>query len=173
MFFETQEEYDVWKWLNKEWGLLAFLPYTALFIVTYLVWCATLYYLGMIPAELYEGTEDIVFQSDPLFWVMLFEAAMIEELLFRTPLTFIVRILKHPLLVMLAVFGLSGVFGYIHQMSWWSVPIQGFFGVMISVMYLKFGGARGKFIKPLLCTSMAHFSANALLFLVQYHAANL
>lgn len=75
-----------------------------------------------------------------MWWVILFEAATVEEILFRAPLSFVVRVLKHPFLVILAVLGLSAVFGYIHPMGWWSLSVQGVFGLMISVMYLKFGG---------------------------------
>lgn len=41
---------------------------------------------------------------------------------------------------------------------------------MISLLYLKFGGAQGKFIKPFFCATVAHFSMNATLFLIRdYH----
>lgn len=156
-------------WLNKEWGLQEFLPCTVVLTVTYMAWCLAVFHLGLVPTELLEGTGDNASQYHTdtlLWWVILFPSALVEEMFFRAPLSFVVPGLKRPFLIMLVVFGFSVAFGYVHPLRWWSVPIQGVFGLMISVMYLKFGGIRGKFVKPLLCTSVAHFAMNVMLSLI-------
>lgn len=119
----------MWQWLTKEYRPFSLPLATLALVVSYFVWCSGLFYSGIIPPEIYEGIEDIHIEVDLLFLILLFEAAMIEEMMFRAPLTFVVRRSNRPVPVILSVIGLSVVFGYLHYMTWWSVLIQGISGV--------------------------------------------
>lgn len=163
----------MWTWITRECRLSVLPGTIIMLIVSYITWCCVLFYSDVIPPELYEGVEESnpfrsfgVTTDDFKWWVFLFFSAFIEEVLFRAPISLVVRKLKHPVIVVTSVTGLSVLFGYIHLFTWWSVLIQGVFGFMISVAYLKFGGAQGKIIKPLFCATIAHFASNATLFLM-------
>jgi len=138
---------------------------TAAVVLAYVAWCGLLIALGLIPDEfLPDGNSVMVLDADLVAFLAV--SALIEELIFRAPLVAAVRILRRPALIAVCVVALSCMFGYMHHGKIYSVPIQGMFGLLISVMFLKCGGANGKFLKPLLCTTFAHCMNNVFLCLV-------
>lgn len=155
----------MWQWLQKE-ARITEVPFIAVIVVAaYLGWCALLFVAGAFPEALLSGGNTVVVIDTGLI-VYLAMSALSEEMMFRAPLTIAVRVLRRPWAVAVCAAALSCVFGYMHEGRLWSIPIQGMFGLLTSVMYLKCGGANGKFVKPVLCTTFAHLMNNVCIFYI-------
>jgi hypothetical protein len=60
---------------------------------------------------------------------------------------------------------LPAILGYLHG-GWPNIVLQGFAGLVYSVIFLKFGGLEKHFVKGLLASSFAHFLHNLTLALL-------
>ena len=89
--------------------------------------------------------------------------ALVEEILFRFPLSILGLIGAGPQLTLLGACILSGIFGWCHG-GVSHVLIQGPFGFLLSMLYLKCGGYQGNVVKALFTTTLVHAGFN--LFLV-------
>lgn len=93
------------------------------------------------------------------YWVTVVAIVVpLEEFVFRAvPLYLAARINQHhPSRIVLVAIISSVMFGRAHG-GWDCVLIVGMAGLMYSALYLKCGGMRGAFWKPLLAASLAHF----------------
>ena len=155
----------MWRWLQNEAGYLHLPGYTFALIAAYTAWCVMLSAFDMIPQGQvpWDGTELV---TDGAFLSFLAVSAFIEELMFRAPLMLVVGSGRYPSLVAVAAIALSCAFGYVHFGGISSIPVQGILGIMLSVMFLKFGGANRKLWKPLFCTTFAHLATNLAIFFV-------
>jgi membrane protease YdiL (CAAX protease family) len=81
--------------------------------------------------------------------------AVLEELIFRAPLSIIGKIWPGSAMPLLAAIPLSIFFGWLHG-GWATVPYQGACGMVFCLYYLKAGGQEGKFRRPLVVSSLVH-----------------
>ena len=108
------------------------------------------------------------------FPVFLFLAALFEELIFRLlPLLVGIAILHgydieekssyYPRLILM--FSAAIIFGYAHG-SWVNIFLQGFAGLVFSLVWLKCGGLQKRWVKATLCSTLAHALYNGAIALI-------
>lgn len=101
-----------------------------------------------------------------LYIVLMFIGApinsVVEELIFRAPLTIAGKFFPRGGTTVAIAIGSSVIFGWIHG-GIVTIPMQGVMGLVLSACYLKCGGQDGKFWKPFLVTVTIHTLANWIL----------
>ena len=96
----------------------------------------------------------------PLLFCTLVPMAFFEEIIYRFPISWIVKTSDKRLSsVIFASVILSLVFGLAHG-HFLNILIQGVCGFMWSILYLKCGGFEGKILKPLIVTTLVHATYN-------------
>jgi len=117
----------------------------------------------IVPAS--PGVDDFLDIGFVALLLISLKYALFEELLFRFPLAILVWLQYS--LGNLLVFALmfSILFGLAHG-SPENILIQGVFGFMLSLLFLKCGGLQGRPFKALACTFAAHWLYNASVFLI-------
>ena len=97
------------------------------------------------------------------FPLMLLGKAFLEELIFRLPVSFLIRDIGYlDQRVFSFVLVWQIVFGLMHG-GFLNIFVQGVLGLMLVAVYLKCGGAKGKTLKPLLVATFAHALYNGLI----------
>lgn len=88
---------------------------------------------------------------------------LVEELIFRAPLSLVGKIWPGSMMPLLAAIPLSIFFGWLHG-GWATVPYQGTCGLVLGLYYLKAGGQDGKFLRPMLVSYLIHTLYDLVLF---------
>jgi len=100
--------------------------------------------------------------------VILLIGAILEEIIFRLiPLGLSMVCWGKSYKVFVVAILSSVVFGWGHN-GFEHVFIQGWGGIIFSIVFLKAGGFQEKFFKATFCCTIAHFSFNAILFVLQH-----
>lgn len=97
------------------------------------------------------------------FYLLL--AAYSEEFVFRLPLALLVKWEWSVKGILIAASVLSVLFGLVHG-GIVNIFIQGVAGFAYCLLFLKAGGMQGKVVKPLVVTTLVHFSFNGILALL-------
>lgn len=102
----------------------------------------------------------------PTLPILIFVLALMEEVFFRLPLAFVVRVSRYfsvksigTALALASAFFLSILFGLCHG-SVYHIFLQGVGGFIYSILFLKCGGYQGKYLKPLMASTAVHFLFN-------------
>lgn len=98
----------------------------------------------------------------PLF---LFVAALIEEVIFRLPLALIVKKWGNSWQLFIAIVLFSMAFGMAHG-SVKNIPLQGTFGLIYCLIFLKCGGLQRRYGKALCASTLAHVTMNGIIALI-------
>jgi len=117
--------------------------------------------LGIAP-EPSRGKIPILVWWFPLF---LFVAALVEELLFRFPLVFYIENWGNSWQLFTAIILFSIIFGAVHG-SVKNIFLQGVFGFIYSLIFLKCGGLQGRYVKALCMSTLAHVTTNGIIALI-------
>lgn len=117
-----------------------------------------------VPADPTKGTRPFDFYDFALLVQHYIGVAVSEEIVFRLiPLKLAWWIGRGNKVALFLTAGLSSIaFGYIHG-GWKYVSVQGVGGALYSIIYLKFGGIRGKALIPLAAVSTLHFGTDTIL----------
>lgn len=95
---------------------------------------------------------------------ILFISCAVEELFFRWPLALFLEKSARPMFVLLAALLSSVIFGYAHG-GWINIFIQGVFGFVLSLVFIKCGGNSKNFWKALGSSFAVHYAYDLIVFL--------
>lgn len=103
----------------------------------------------------------------PILQVVLF-GPFLEEAMFRVPLMFPIGLYRARIVpfsaIPIAAVLLSFIFGYLHG-NLWNVGLQGFAGLLLSLVFLKSGGYQNKLEKAFFSSFFFHSLNNGLIVL--------
>ena len=153
-------------WLRVEPKRSRLLLFFAIILLCQLLYSwITVNILEGIGIQLNKSNDALVLfvKQEPLFFMGIFLpiCAMIEEFFFRLPLIFLCG--KQPKMILLGAIILSMIFGYAHG-GWQQIPLQGFCGMILCLVFLKCGGLHEKPGKAFLSSSFVHVAFNWSLF---------
>ena len=106
------------------------------------------------------------------FWAILLFVyiALVEEAFNRAMPFFLVYIFTEekkkyfkPFIIFALIFFSAALFGFLHQYHFINILYKGVGGLILGIVYLKFGGIRGKIIKPYLICAAVHWIYNILM----------
>ena len=106
--------------------------------------------------------------NTPLLSIVLL--ALIEEVIYRLPLSIFVKLKFPTWAIMIVAIILSVIFGLAHGNAL-NILVQGWAGLLYSILYLKCGGMQGKPGKAIFVTTLAHSLHNTLVYYLQTLAA--
>ena len=157
-------------WLEKEWtGKKVVLYILAMDVAYFLVGTAIIMAFEKFGIGVSSLPSDAVEMAKTLTYNLpanMIGEVVLEELLFRAvPLFLAVWLGARRTGLLVVILISSAIFGAIHG-NLPHVFIQGFFGVIASVGYLKFGGMDGKILKPFTCVTVSHFLYDCTMFLL-------
>jgi membrane protease YdiL (CAAX protease family) len=100
--------------------------------------------------------------EEPIIFVYVLVPIIVltEEFFFRLPLMFLTD--AQPKTILIGAIFLSTIFGFTHG-GWQQLPVQGFLGLILCLVFLKCGGIKEKPGKAFLSSSFVHFTFNWLL----------
>lgn len=153
-------------WLRREASVFSSIVWAILCLVLQKIYVFIFFYLISF-AEIPVGENEVIrgiFELPlPSLFFMLVQFAFFEEVIFRLPISWIVKTSDKKLSGVIfasAVFSL--LFGLAHSYVF-SVFLQGVLGFLFCILYLKCGGFEGKILKPLIVTTLTHATYNFLL----------
>src|SRR6478609_1008902 len=108
---------------------------------TYITWATIV--IGIYRQQIPEWKDLQIFAFAPSesykFISMCLFAPICEEILFRMPLSIVKKWLNQDIFILYCIILSSMIFGYMHKMGVWSIPIQGVAGLLFCYVYLKNG----------------------------------
>lgn len=143
----------------KAIGIVLLVKYSWLLILLPIMAVIMFFYDGMLERNTF--LKDLKPEDLPLL-VILF-MAFIEEVKFRLPLSVFVWLKLPTWGIMLVAILLSVLFGLLHG-NGYNIPLQGFGGLLYSILYLKCGGMQKKPGKAIIVTTLAHALHNTLMY---------
>lgn len=156
------------RWLEKEArGKQVFFLIAVCLIVKYIYTYAVLILFHFTHVELPPPSRDkIELTWHTPFWLLLF--VVIEEIAFRLfPLIITIELNWSLSRILLVAVAISVIFGVLHGGALY-IFVQGVFGFVYSLMFLKCGGLNGRYFKALATTTTTHFLWNGTLATLAY-----
>lgn len=155
----------LWRWLEKELHGFDLLVFIFKCSVLNILWCClVMLVLHIINVEFPATRELPPLPAELVFLApfVLLVVALAEEIFFRLPLAWAIKVFGESKWTLVSAVALSTAFGLAHGHVL-NIFVQGVSGLILCAIFLKCGGLQKKYFKALATATLAHAFCNTLL----------